>query len=135
MPAVVKDGQLQLRLSCAAPWRGAVAAAAAAQGESLSGYAREAIAARMDGRAAIAASERESLARQLGQFRVAARNLNRLVMLAEVLRLRPETPAGAFSGLEAAAATAAITAVERAADAVHVQLRPGAAGRSAARGR
>ena len=100
MPTPVKPGQAQLRVLCNPGWRDGVAAAAAAEGESLSAYAREAIAARVEGRAAIASEDREELARAAAQLRIAGRNLNRWVMLAEMDRLGMAPPPGLFDGVE-----------------------------------
>ena len=123
MPAVVKQGQGQLRIVCEPGWRDAVTAAAQAEGESLSAYTREAVAARMDGRAAVGADDREELARAAAQLRIAGRNLNRLVLLGEMQRIGLAPAPALLAGLEDAPRV--LGALERAAVSIAV-LAPGA---------
>ncbi len=93
-----------------------MATAARAEGESLAAYAREAVNARLAGRAAIGAEDREALARAVGQLRIAGRNVNRLVMLHELLgHQRPAKAAALFEGITPAALAECAAALERAA--------------------
>ena len=123
MPQRIKQGQPQLRITCSPAWRDAVAAVAAAEGESLAAYAREAIDARREGRAAIAAEDREALARAVGQLRIAGRNINRLVMLHELLRSE-RASASVFEGISPTALSSCATALERAAAEILRRVRP-----------
>ena len=102
MPGRLKDARLRLHVACEPGWRDAVVAAAAAEGESLSAYVRTAVDARLRGRA--------------------ARNLNRLAMLANIARRNPPGAPNPLDREPPESLGSAIASVKRAAAAITKRL-------------